>query len=142
MSIFKNKILTNDKKREELILFIETQLKQLKEDYGMSIEFLEENKTINGFDVMIQEIKDEYLIALQFLNEEIQSNIQLLREEVDRINKNSRWMNSEKSIGNMDGLNRTIGRLMSISQDVEKAKGLLSVTKTEEALDAQPIGPQ
>ena len=146
MGIFVKTIFTDEKKREDLLLFLETQLKQLKEDYEISIEFLEENRTLNGFDEMIKELKNDYVTELVFLNNEIHKNIHFLRERVDKINKDKKWMNSKQSIDNMEGLNRTVGKLLALSEEVEKTKSSIKGAKVGAVVETketeQPGGPQ
>ena len=142
--IFGNNVFASDKKREELVASIEAQLKKLKEDYIFALEFLEEYRYVPEFEETIKELKVEYKTAIDVLKAEVDGNIKMLRERVDKINKNDKWMNSKQSIDNMEGLNQTIGRLMALGEEIDKSKSLINESQTKETSNEAigPVGPQ
>ena len=92
---------------------------------------------------MKQELKTEYSTALDTLRKEVQDDIQSLRQRIDRINKNTRWMNSKQSVDNMEGLNRVVGKLMAFINKIDAdKKAIYAENDSKEQVAEQPAGPQ
>ena len=139
--LFGNNVFTSDKKREEILVGFETELKRLKSDYFDALDFLESCKDIIGFVEMIKQLKDEYISALTGLDGDIKQTIKMFRKKVDKINQNQKWMNSKSSVSNMEGLNQTIGKLMAICDEIEQSKSAVNDKQSGE-IASQPAGLQ
>ena len=142
--IFGSSVFTSDKKRELMVTEIEKEFAKLNEEYLFALEFFEEYRTVTGFEDMMKELKAEQITALSVFQGKVELDIQMLRQKIDKINKNSRWMNSQTSIDNMEGLNRTVGRLLAIIEEVKHTKSMIDGEKTENKKleESQQIGPQ
>lgn len=143
MGLFRKDIFSSEEKREGLLTAYETELVKLKEDYFFALEFFEEYRNVQGFEEMKQELKTEYSTALDTLRKEVQDDIQSLRQRIDRINKNTRWMNSKQSADNMEGLNRIVGKLMAFINKIDTdKKAIYAENDSKEQVVEQPTGPQ
>ena len=145
---FGNNIHLSDTKREELVVSIGAKIKKLKDDYVFSIEFLDGYQGVEGYDEAIAELKEEFLTGLDMVDGEIKENIQALRQRVDSLVKSPRWMGSEPSRKNVEGLNQTVGKLMALEEEVKKSRGFINEEKHMEVplvmnqQYEQPVGPQ